>query len=155
MFIFCYIFFLKREYLVFLLCQACQITVFVLQQKENYIIVQTWPFESSKNKSKQTLCDSCIVLVSMCMYSWSSQWRVHRLSAISLDPSKSLCLGVSKLTKRLAALSTEYAFCNWQGKQTFVKGNEKICKSTKSLRYMDEFFSGLMTSFYLKVSSYI
>ena len=34
--------------------------------------LQIRPFESSKNKSKQTFCDSGIVLVSMCMYIWSS-----------------------------------------------------------------------------------
>ena len=50
-----------------------QITGFVLQRGKNEVIlVQIRPFASSKNKSKQTLCDSCIVLVSMCMYIWSS-----------------------------------------------------------------------------------
>ena len=29
-------------------------------------------FESSKSKSKETLFDSCIVLVSLCMHTWSS-----------------------------------------------------------------------------------
>ena len=49
--------------------RACQIAVFVLQQRKNEdIIVQTQPFEFSKNKSKQTLCDNYIVLVSMCIF---------------------------------------------------------------------------------------
>ena len=55
---------------------------------------------------------------------------------------------VSEPTKRLAAQSTEYALCNRQGKQAFVKENEnektkqkkkkkKKSKYVKSLRYMD------------------
>ena len=44
-------------------------TAFVLQQvKIEDILVQIRSFESSQNKLKQTFCDSCIVLVSMCMY---------------------------------------------------------------------------------------
>ena len=43
---------------------ACQITVFVLQQRKNEdIIVQIQPFKFSKNKSKGTLCDSWAVIV--------------------------------------------------------------------------------------------
>ena len=38
--------------------------------------------------------------------------------------SKSLYLGVSEPTKRLAAQSTVYALRKWQCKQTFVKENE-------------------------------
>ena len=52
---------------------AYRITGFVLQRGKNEVIlVQIRPSGSSKNKLKQTLCDSCIVLVSMCMYIWSS-----------------------------------------------------------------------------------
>ena len=36
-----------------------------------------------------------------------------------------LCLGVSETTKRLAAQSTLYALRNRQGKQPFVKENQK------------------------------
>ena len=36
-----------------------------------------------------------------------------------------MCLGVSKPTKRLTAQSTAYVLCNQQGKQAFVKENEK------------------------------
>ena len=39
--------------------------------------------------------------------------------------SKSLCLGVSEPTKRLAAQSKAYTLCNWKGKQAFVKENDK------------------------------
>ena len=38
------------------------------QEKNEDILVQIRLFESFKNKSKQTLWDSCIVLVSMYMY---------------------------------------------------------------------------------------
>ena len=39
--------------------------------------------------------------------------------------SKALCLGVSEPTKQLTAQSTAYGLRNRQGKQTFVKENEK------------------------------
>ena len=39
--------------------------------------------------------------------------------------SKALCLGVFKPTKRMTAQSTAYALRNRQGKQAFVKENEK------------------------------
>ena len=53
----------------FVFFPVCQITGFVLQLgKHEEIFVQIRPSESSRNKSKQTLCDSCEVLVSMCMY---------------------------------------------------------------------------------------
>ena len=73
--------------------------------------------------------------------------------------SKALCLGVSKPTKRLAAQSTAYALRNRQGKQAFVKENEKKdenekkSKSVKSLRYMDDFF--LTKDFSLLESCYL
>ena len=62
--------------------------------------------------------------------------------------SKSLCLGISETTKRLPAQSTANSLRNWQGKQVFVKENEKKkrkkmkkkSKSVKSLSYMDESF---------------
>ena len=59
---FCYIFFSQKavnnSLFVF---PACQTTVFVLQQRKNeHIVVQIWPFASSKNKSKQTFCDSVV-----------------------------------------------------------------------------------------------
>ena len=65
-------------------------------------------------------------------------------------------------TKWLADQSTTYVLCNCKGKQAFVKENEKKnekdekkkSKSVKFLRYMDEFLSQLMTSHYLKVTSY-
>ena len=42
--------------------------------------------------------------------------------------SKALCLGISEQTKRLAAHSIAYPLSNRQGKQEFVKENEKsIC----------------------------
>ena len=41
---------------------ASEITAFVKQRKNEDIIVQIRPFEFSKNKSKQTPCDSGIVL---------------------------------------------------------------------------------------------
>ena len=43
----------------------------------------------------------------------------------SITP-KALCLGASEPTKRLAAQSTAYVLRNRQGKQAFVKENEKI-----------------------------
>ena len=73
-------------------------------------------------------------------------------------------------TKRLAAPSIAYAFCNQQSKQVFVKENKKKqqkktkkkkkmkkkkSKSGKSLRYMDEVFSRLMTFHHLNVATYI
>ena len=74
-------------------------------------------------------------------------------------------------TKRLAAPSIAYAFCNQQSKQVFVKENKKKTtkknkkkeknekkkksKSGKSLRYMDEVFSRLMTFHHLNVATYI
>ena len=39
--------------------------------------------------------------------------------------SKSLCIGVSEPTKRLAAQSTAYALRNQHSKQAFVKENVK------------------------------
>ena len=41
------------------------------------------------------------------------------------NSSKSLCLGVSKPTKRLAGQSTADDLRNWQGKQAFLKVNPK------------------------------
>ena len=56
--------------------------------------------------------------------------------------SKALCLGVSDPTNRLAAQSTAYPLRDRQGKQAFVKENEKKkSKSVKYLIYMDEYFS--------------
>ena len=45
--------------------------------------------------------------------------------------SKALCLGVSEPTRRLAAQNTAYALRNRQGKQAFVKENEKKKKMKK------------------------
>ena len=45
--------------------------------------------------------------------------------------SKALCLGVFKPTKRMTAQSTAYALRNRQGKQAFVKENEKKRKKEK------------------------
>ena len=49
--------------------------------------------------------------------------------------SKALGLDVSEPTKRLAAQSTAYALRNRQGKQAFVKENEKnyLCKKGLNL----------------------
>ena len=56
--------------------------------------------------------------------------------------------------------STAYALRKWQGKQAFVKENEKKyeknkSKSVKFLRSMDEFFLQLMTFHCFKVASLI
>ena len=48
--------------------------------------------------------------------------------------------------------STAYALRNWQGKQTFAKGNEKKKKS-KKLKKKSKSKSLLMTSHNLKVAS--
>ena len=81
-----------------------------------------------------------------------------KFSKFSSIRSKALYLGISEPTKRLAAQRIAYALRNRQGKQVFVKENKKnICvkESVKSLRYMDELFTRLMTFHYLKVTSYI
>ena len=79
-FIFCYLFYFQKT--VNNGSFACQIAVFVVQQRQNEdSIAQIRPFEFSKNKSKQTVCDSCI-LVSMCMYIWSSS-SVFTMSYLS------------------------------------------------------------------------
>ena len=51
---------------------------------------------------------------------------------------------------------------HWQGKHVFVKekkikqtNDQKKSKSVKSLRYMDEIFSQLMTSHYMKIACYM
>ena len=41
------------------------------------------------------------------------------------------CLGVSEPTKLLTARSRTYTLRNWQGKQAFVKENEKKKKKKK------------------------
>ena len=48
---------------------------------------------------------------------------------------KALCLGVFEPTKQLAAQSTAYALRKRQGKQVFVKENEKkyLCKRNLNL----------------------
>ena len=80
--------------------------------------------------------------------------------------SKALCLRVSEPTERLAAQSTAFALRNRKGKQEFAKENEnkktkqktenrkkkknekKKSESVKPLRYMNEFFSRLITFHY-------
>ena len=81
--------------------------------------------------------------------SWKMLEIEFKFSKFSSIRSKALCLGISEQTKWLAAQSLAYPLRNRQGKQTFVKENEKnICvkKSAKSLRYMDkdELFSRLI-----------
>ena len=74
-----------------------------------------------------------------------------------------MCLGVSEPTKRLAAQSTAYGLRNWQIKLTFVKENTKKKKNEKNEKkkpksvkpYIEEFFSRLLTSYYLTFASYI
>ena len=48
--------------------------------------------------------------------------------------SKSLCLGISEPPKRLPAQSTANSLRNWQGKQVFVKENERKKKEKKGKR---------------------
>ena len=69
-----------------------------------------------------------------------------------------MCLGVSEPAERLAAQNTAYALRNWQGKQAIVKkrkknekNEKKKSKSVRSLRCMNELFSQLMATHYLKV----
>ena len=50
-----------------------------------------------------------------------------------LNWSKSLCLVLSKPTKRLAAQSTAYFLRNRQDKQGFVKENKKVYLCKRSL----------------------
>ena len=77
--------------------------------------------------------------------------------------SKALCLDVSEPTKRLAAHSTAYALRYRQGikdlskkmKKKYEKNENNKSKPIKSLRYMDHFFSWLMTFHYLEVATYI
>ena len=66
-FIFCYIYIFLKGVNNFSF--ACQITVFVLKQRKNEdIIMQAWPFGFSKNKSKQTLCDSFSLSLNVHVY---------------------------------------------------------------------------------------
>ena len=48
--------------------------------------------------------------------------------------SNALCLSVSEPTKQLAAQRTAYALGNRQGKQAFVKKNEKKKKKNEKMK---------------------
>ena len=58
--------------------------------------------------------------------SWKMFEIEFKFSKFSSARSKALCLGVFEPTKRLAAQSTAYVLRNRQGKQAFLKENEKI-----------------------------
>ena len=69
--------------------------------------------------SIQTITGSNCVFLGKCL-TWNLNFQ---------NRSKALCLGASEPAKRLAAQSTAYILHNQQGKQAFVKENDKKKKS--------------------------
>ena len=114
---------------------ACQITSLVLQQGKNEdILVQIGPFESSKNKLKQTLCDSYIVLVSMCMYIWSTYSSVFTISyyVIIIGRRWRLKFGIFAVTSFLNRPLTDLI----PNKSTFIKKVSIKSTNLKSLIFL-------------------